>query len=381
MKMGPFLIICMISVSMLSPAVFPNSIDDYIEQELLTRQVPGAAYAMIDRGKVSMNAYGIANLETGTKTQTDTVFEVASVIKPFTAIAIMQLVESGKIALDGSIRDYIDNAPDTWASITIRHLLSHTAGFGERFFESGESPPLEVSTRQHFNRIVAAPMLFSPGEKASYSDDGFFLLGMIIEKASGQKYRDYMKEHIFAPAGMNATRIEDRLEIVKNHVSEYVLSHGRIVHDRRLWQHELPSFYGLWTTVGDMAKWDRSLDEGLLLKRETLRSMWAPTQLKNGNPAIVDGFPYGLGWFVLELRGHQIVAHPGYYGSVVLKLPDDGLTVVLFTNLATTKETKGSYQVEMAARIAALARPDLTSALAPPWVPAPQSQTNQFKQK
>ncbi len=365
MKKRPLLSVCLIAsliFLVFSAAALATDIDDYIKHEMLARQVPGAAYAVIDRGKVQLNAYGIANLETSTKVQTDTVFEVASVVKPFTAIAVMQLVEAGKITLDDPIKKYIENAPAAWDSVITRHLLSHTAGFGMNFFAWGESPPLEVSTRQHLNHIVAAPLLFPPGEGAFYSDDGFFLLGMIIEKVSGQKYRDYMREHIFAPAGMNSTRIEDRLEIVKNHVAEYVLTNGRIVHDRRLWQHELPSFYGLWTTVGDMAKWDRALDEGLLLKPETLHSMWVPTHLKNGNPAIVDGYPYGLGWFVLEVAGHPIVAHPGYYGSVVIKFPKDDLTVILFTNLATSE---GSYQVPMAAQIAALARPDLAPVLAP----------------
>jgi CubicO group peptidase (beta-lactamase class C family) len=184
-----------------------------------------------------------------------------------------------------------------------------------------------------------------------------------------------MRKHVFAAAGMNSTRIEDRLEIVKNHISEYALIDGRLAHDRRLWQHELPSFYGLWTTLGDMVKWDRALDEGLLLKPETLQSMWLPAHLKNGNLAIVDGYPYGLGWFVPTIAGHRIVGHPGYFGSVVFKFPDDGLTVIFFANLATTA---GSYQVTMAAQIAALTRPNLAPLLAP-LLGSPPSKDNQPK--
>ncbi len=340
-----------------------ETVDAYIRREMRARQIPGLAYAVIDRGAVTTGAYGISNLETDTPLHVGDIFEVASVIKPFTAIAVMQLVEVGQVRLADRISRYVPDSPASWADITVRQLLSHTSGLPEGGWVGCDGLPLlTITTKEHLRQLSGQALLFSPGTRGSYSDGGYFLLGMLIEQVSGEKYRDYMRKRIFAPAGMGSTLIENRLQIVKHHVTPYELADGHLVNTRRLWDHELPSYFGLWTTVGDMVRWDKALDEGRLLRPATLNEMWTPERLKDGTTAIVDGFPYGLGWFVPTIAGHRIVGHPGYYGSVVFKLPDDGFTIILFASLATTN---GSYQVALAAQIASFKRPDLAPAFAP----------------
>lgn len=336
-----------------------TKIDAYIRHEMEVRKIPGLAFAIVDNGKiVTERAYGLANLETDTPVSTNSVFEIGSVTKPFTATAVMMLVEDGKIQLDDQIIEFIENAPAAWKEITVRQLLSHTSGLGRGHpVERDGSPLLNISIRQQFDDIAKSPLQYAPGEGALYSDWGYFLLGMIIEKVSGKRYSEFMQQRVFSPFGMNATRIEDRRAIVKNHVGEYTLRESQLEHGRRVWQHELPSFYGMWSTVDDLAKWMIALVEGRVVKMETLDQMWTPTKLKNGDLALVDGFPYGLGWFVVDVNGHRVVGHPGFFGSVILHYVDERLTTILLTNLDVA--ATGPYQVELAQGILAHLRPDI----------------------
>jgi CubicO group peptidase (beta-lactamase class C family) len=156
---------------------------------------------------------------------------------------------------------------------------------------------------------------------------------------------------------MNSTRIEDRRAIVKHHVGEYTLRGGKLQQGRRVWQHELPSFYGMWSTVDDLAKWIIALAKGQVVKMETLARMWTPTRLRNGSLALVDGLPYGLGWFVVDVDGHRVVGHPGFFGSLMFHYVHEQMSIILVTNL--DMEETGPYQVELAQGVIARLRSDL----------------------
>jgi len=335
-----------------------NDLDAYVREEMATRKIPGLVFALVDHGKViTERAYGSENLETGTPLGIDGVFELASVTKPFTATAIMMLVEEGKIGLDEPIFKYISNGPTAWKDITVRQLLSHTSGLrGGGWVERDGSPLLDISVRQQFDDISKAPLEYAPGQGAAYSDPGYFLLGMIIEKVSGMSYRRFMQERVFLPFGMTSTRIEDRHAIVRNHVSEYTLVNGQLEHDRRVWQHELPSYYGVWSTVDDLAKWNIALERNQVVKAQTLEQMWTPTKLKDGETAKVDGIPYGLGWFIVNVAGHRVVGHPGFLGSAMFHYVDQHIALILLTNRDVEG---GSFQVAIAQGITARLRPNI----------------------
>jgi CubicO group peptidase (beta-lactamase class C family) len=273
----------------------------------------------------------------------------------------MMLVEEGKIALDDSINKYLQNAPSIWNKITIRQLLSHTSGLrGGGWIECDGSPLLQITKKQQFDDIARSNLNYVPGDSAEYSDPGYFLLGMIIENVSGLSYSQFMKQRIFLPNGMTSTIIEDRRKIIKNHVSEYTLHDGQLEQERRVWQNDLPSFYGVWSTIDDLAKWITALENCQVVKKETLLQMWNVTKLKNGNLAIVDGMPYGLGWFTIDLGGQKIVGHPGFLGSAVFHYVDQQFTVILLTNLDVSA---GSFQVPLIQKIVAHFRPDLPYSL------------------
>jgi CubicO group peptidase (beta-lactamase class C family) len=159
-----------------------DGLDSYIQHEMEVQKNPGVAFVVIDHGKiVEERAYGLENLETDTPLRTNGIFEIASVTKPFTATAIMMLVEDGKIHLDDPIGKYIDHAPSAWKDNTVRELLSHTSGIkGLGWVDCDGEPLLNITTKRHFEAIAEQPLQFTPGERADYSDSGYFLLGMII---------------------------------------------------------------------------------------------------------------------------------------------------------------------------------------------------------
>ncbi len=340
-----------------------DAIDEYIYHEMQAKQIPGLAFAVIQHGQVTTNrAYGLANLETGTPVQASSVFEIASVTKPFTATAVMMLVEEGKLQLDDPISKFIEHTPSAWKEVTVRELLSHTSGLSAGGWVEWEgSPLLRITTQQMFADIAKKPLLYSPGDGATYSDPGYFLLGMIIEKVSGMRYAQFMERRVFAPAGMENTRILDRRAIVKNHVSCYELRDGQLQNDRRVWEHELPSYFGMLSTVEDLAKWNLALDQGRVLKRETLGQMWTPILLKSGATARVDGEPYGLGWIFNDLSGHRVVAHPGFTGCIMIRFLDDDYAIIVLTNLDVTSGP--AHQLMLALGITAQLRPDIAKLL------------------
>src|SRR5215510_927643 len=353
-----------------------DEIDAYITREMKSRRIPGVAIAAIDRGKVILKkAYGTANLETDTPVKTGSIFRVASVTKQFTAAAIMMLVEEGKVRLDGPIGAYINQAPESWANITVRHLLTHTSGImpgaivrvdarGKLTMREG-TPLLDITARRALEFIAQEPLLFPVGERAMYCDAGYFLLGLIIEKASGQSYDDFMRKRFFEPLRMTDSRILDRWKIVKNSVPVYTIRDGQLAPWRRDWQYEVNSFAGICSTVEDLAKWDAALRDGTLLKKTSLDLMWTPAKLNNGQEALVFGAPYAIGWMLGDYRGHRIAEHGGASGTHILRFLDEGLTIIVLTNLDVPS---GSRPASLARCIAGLIRPTYR----PPEMLAPE---------
>ncbi len=324
---------------------------------MAAHRVPGLALAVIESGRLTTERYyGKSNLETGTPVGRDSVFELASLTKPFTATAIMLLVQRGQISLSDPITNYINGAPPAWRAITIRNLLDHTAGFPEQAIVSCHGVPLmDVSTKAQFDLIARHPLLFPPGKRALYSDPGYFLLGMIIEHVSGSTYANFMQRNIFDPAGMAHTSILDQSRILPGRVSPYTIDNGVLKRARRDWQHQLPSFFGIWSTLADVAKFDIALTEGKLVAPSYVRDMWAPAELADGKDVIIRGkFHYGLGWVILPMGKHKVVGHDGFVGTVLLQFPDANLSVIVLSNL---DEGSGNIVPDLALQIAAQIQP------------------------
>jgi D-alanyl-D-alanine carboxypeptidase len=310
-----------------------DPIDAYIKTEMEKRRIPGLVLTVIQHGEViKMQGYGLANVELDVPVTPDTVFWLASVTKQFTATAIMLLVEEGKVGLDTPISHYLANTPDAWQGITVWHLLTHTAGLvgwetGFRALHAG-GERANYTTAEMFEAATKDPTSFGPGEGWQYSGVGYFLLGMIIEKASGQRYRELVTERFFQPLGMTATSVLDQWAILKNRASGYTLRNGQLVHIRGHAQVELPSSSGIFSTVKDLVKWEAALTGGTVVKPSSLDQMWTPVRLNDGT-----SHPYGFGWRVETLFGHRLIDHSGSTGTQYSRFPDDGLTVIVLTNL------------------------------------------------
>jgi CubicO group peptidase (beta-lactamase class C family) len=327
------ILLLLVLLSSLPGRAQSDSIDSYIRAEMKARGIPGLALTVIRDGEViKLAGYGLANVELDVAATPDSVFELASVTKQFTAAAIMLFVEEGRIGLDDPISQYLPNTPKAWEAITVRHLLTHTAGLpGLRSgFRSLYANGVRISNRttEMFAAAVQDPMSFQPGEQWQYSDVGYFLLGMVLEKATGQRYRDLLAERFFQPLGMTSSSVLDQSAIVKNRASGYTLRNGKLVHIRRVVQNELTSHYGVLSTVRDLVKWELALAAGKVLTRASLEQMWTAVKLNDGSTR-----PYGFGWIVDEVRGHRFISHDGITGTEYSRFPDDGLTVIVLTNL------------------------------------------------
>ena len=354
------LIVAILLLLVPSVAAQADKVDDYITSEMKNRRIPGLALAVVKNGEViKAKGYGLANLELNVPVTTDSVFELASVTKSFTATALMMLVEEGKVGLDDRIITHLINAPYSWRDITVRHLLTHTAGFASDCKEIREQGWLaNYTTAEMFEAGSKCPLDFAPGERWQYSCQGYFLLGMIIEEVSGQRYREFVRERIFQPLGMTTTTVLDQWEIIENRAAGYTLRDGELSHIRRISQVELPAHYGILSTVKDLAKWDAALYTEKLLKKATLDQMWTPVILNNGMPAPTTCGFYGFGWCLNDLRGHRVVQHVGGTGTVVFRLPDDKLTVIVLTNMGNGDYPRYTWLIAQA--VAGLYNPVLT---------------------
>ena len=232
------------------------------------------------------------------------------------------------------ITKYIDSLPKEYELITVHHLLTHTAGFPDQVnLVYDNSPVMDISTEKQLEIILNKPLLFPAGEGCSYADPGYFLLGMIIERASGQKYKDYLQKEIFGPIGMEHSLVEDRWAIIKNRVAPYKYINDKTINGRRDYQHELPSHYGLLSTITDLAKWEMALRDNRIVNASSLVKIWTPAVLNNGNDALTWGVNYGYGWMLGDVRGHKYAEHGGFSGTHDLHFIDKNLSVIVLTNL------------------------------------------------
>jgi D-alanyl-D-alanine carboxypeptidase len=286
------------------------------------QQIPGMAVVVIKDGLIlEMRGYGVSDKRTQQAVTPDTRFCIGSNTKPFTAMAIMLLVEEGKVNLDQPIRQYLDNLPTQWQPLTVRQLLSHTSGISEDGYWRKRQRPEDLL------RLINSRLDFTPGETWMYSNSGFALAGLIIEKASGQSYQDFLRERIFQPLGMDQTQAQ--LEPLPNLATGYSENRSR---DPITLQNDPNSFASgnIISTARDMAKWAQALDQGRLISPSSYQQLWTAMRLNNGRSV-----QYGLGWNISSLNGHARIAHSGNgygFASGLVRYPNDRLDVIILSN-------------------------------------------------
>ncbi|HEX5886929.1 MAG TPA: serine hydrolase domain-containing protein [Pyrinomonadaceae bacterium] len=320
-----------------------TKVDDYIRAEMKTQQIPGLSLAVINNGEIVLaRGYGLANVEHQAPVKPETIFQSGSVGKQFTAAAVMLLVEDGKLNLDDKLTKYIANSPESWNKITVRHLLTHTSGMTDY--------PKDFDMRRDYTEddlvqmIKSTPLAFQPGEKYSYSNLAYVMLGVLIRKVSGKFYGDFLQERVFKPLDMSTARVISEADIVANRAAGYRVVNGQLKNQNWVSPSLNTTADGaLYLTVYDMAKWDAALYTEKLLKRASLDAMWTPVKLNNGKT-----HPYGFGWALGQVRGHRIVEHGGSwqgFKSHISRYVDDKLTVVVFANQSRANPSKIAHYV------------------------------------
>jgi CubicO group peptidase (beta-lactamase class C family) len=318
-----------------------TNIDRYVAAEMAREHIPGLALGIYRRGEiVRAQGYGLANVELDAPVKPQTVFQSGSIGKQFTATAIMMLVEEGKVRLDDSITKYFDRAPDIWKPVQVRNLLSHTSGIAEYESDARTKPGapfylhLDYTEDQLFDKIAELPMDFRPGEKWRYTNTNYVLLGMMIRRVTGEFYGDFLAQRIFKPLGMTATRIISEADIIPNRSSGYQLVKGELKNQDWV----SPSFNStadgaLYFNVPDLARWDAALYTGKLLSKSSFDQMWTVFPLNDGKP---NPGKYGFAWAIDSINGHRVLQHGGAwqgFTTYIARYVDDGLTVVVLTNL------------------------------------------------
>ena len=241
-------------------------VDDYMKTEMQRQRIPGASLVVVKDGQIILaKGYGLSNVELQVPAKPETIFQSGSMGKQFTATAVMMLVEAGKLSLSDPITKYFTDAPAAWKDITVRHLLTHTAGTTD--YPDDFDFRRDYTEDELLKRAEAIPLAFQPGEKWSYSNLGYVLLGILIHKVSGQFYGDVLQERVFKPLGMTTARIISEADIVPNRAAGYRLVKGELKNQE--WVSPSPNTTAdgaLYLTVYDMAKWDAALYTEKLLK-------------------------------------------------------------------------------------------------------------------
>ncbi|MBK9271083.1 MAG: serine hydrolase [Saprospiraceae bacterium] len=322
---------------------------DKILSEHFKPNETGATVLVSKKGQVIYHkAFGMANLELNVPMHTDHVFWLASIGKQFTAVAILQLIEKGKLELHDEITRFIPDYPTQGNRITIEHLLTHTSGIHNY---SGIKDPekklaVDCKPEEVIDFFKNLPMRFAPGTKWEYSNSGYFLLGYIIEKISGKKYAEYLDENIFKPLGMANTHFANNKRIINNRVGAYSMGNQGYENSRYLNETIIFSAGAIQTTVSDFFKWHEAVHSYKLVRKETMDKAFNRYKLSDGQE--VD---YGYGWRLGYLYDRPSIWHGGMiegYGTMELHLPKDDVFIVILTNCDCT------YPKDIVRRLAAL---------------------------
>jgi CubicO group peptidase (beta-lactamase class C family) len=258
-------------------------VDTLMTEVMAERLIPGAAIAVVRGHQVILTRnYGTGSVELETPVRQGSVFLTASITKTFTALGILLLAEEGKLQLDSSIGHYLAPVPSRWSGITVRHLLTHSAGLKDRF-ETGTGGRffMDYTTGQMRESAEATPTDTAPGSRFQYSDQGYFLLGQVIERVSGQSYRQFLTDRIFRPAGMTASTTVDQRELVKGRVPSYLKRSSGVVPAPRSYQFGLVSHFGVMSTADDLAKYAIALLSGSFIPSRVRDRMWTEGTLSH----------------------------------------------------------------------------------------------------
>lgn len=304
---------------------------DAMLQARFKHDMPGVSALVIKDGKpILRKAYGLANVELGVPVKPEHVFRIGSTTKLFTATAVMLLVDEGKIELSAPISRYLPDTPKEWDKVTIEHLLSHTSGIPNRSMDSGfwrTTARLDHTPDELVGPVRTRPLDFQPGTAFAYNNTGYILLGILIEKVSGQEYYDFLATRICKPLNLRHTGSGDNKRLIPGLVTGYQKG------PKPEWFVSNTSLHaggGMVSTVDDLAAFMLALQGGKLVSPALVKRMNTSVVLPNG-----EATGYGLGQWIRTVNGHKLVGHGGYIFNFYSQLEmdiDAGIVAITLHN-------------------------------------------------
>lgn len=314
-----------------------EKVNEYMNAAVKIDQFSGSVLVSRDGKPIVSKGYGMANYELNVPNTPQTVFRVAAITKQFTAMAVMLLQERGKLNTDEQICKYLENCPAHWQPVTIRHLLTDTSGIpnytnSPSFWDKIPNQPL--TSAEVVNLFRDRPLDFTPGEKVAYSNSDYYLLGLIIEKASRKPYAEFLRDNIFTPLGMKNSGYDDSLTLVPNRASGYNWTGKSFVNARYRNLTIFHSAGALYSTTEDLLLWDKALYTEKLISRKSLDEIFKPSALTLSDRAYAN-FSYKYGWYIGKRHDRQVAEHGGLingFSANILRFPTERVTIIFLRN-------------------------------------------------
>ena len=311
-------------------------INDYMDALVKAGWFNGSILIARNGTVVASKGYGMANFELDVPNTPQTKFRLGSITKPFTAMAIMLLQERGKLSDQDSICKYLPECPAPWQAITLRHLLSHTSGLAKHDTAGTylKTAMLPMTLPQLIDSFKNKPADFKPGEKLDYNNNGYILLGYVIEKVSGQSYEAFVSDNIFKPLKMMDSGYDNHDPIIKHRAAGYRRDGATLLNAAYIDQSQPFSAGALYSTTEDLLRLDQALYDNKFLSQKSLDAMFAPVI---GN--------YGYGWFVNKQFNRRAISHPGGVpgsAAMITRYPEEKLLIVVLSNLQDSRIIRAS---------------------------------------
>ena len=276
--------------------------------------------------------FGLANVEWNIPVDDEAVFRIGSITKEFTAVAILLLVDDGEIALDDPLNKFLPDYPRPGGDATIRQLLQHTSGIKDftRLPKYRQERPIDALPQDVLARFQHLPLEFASGSKHDYCNSGFFLLALVVERASGKTFRQFVEGRLFAPLKLTQTYCDSNSRIVPHRAAGYTKWGGVLRNAPHISLKQTVGAGNLSSTVTDLLKWQRALVSNRLISQESLTQMLAKGSLEDETT-----FNYGLGVRLQKLDGNDVIRHGGGisgFRSDVAHYPKSGYTIAVLAN-------------------------------------------------
>ena len=306
---------------------------DSLFSEYSKDKSPGASVLVSMDGKIIFKkSFGFANLEDDTRIEPRTNFRLASVTKQFTAASILILVQRGLLKLDTKLTDIFENFPDYGKRITIKNLLNHTSGLIDYEDLISDTATIQVKDADVLSMMFTQhDTYFEPGTQFKYSNTGYALLAMIVEKISGKSFAQFLEENIFKPLEMkNTVAHEEGISVVNNRAYGYERSGSNWIRKDQSITSAVLGDGGIYSNVEDLFKWDEALYANKILADNLRNESMTRTVLNNG-----EKIDYGYGWHLKTYKENEIVYHTGStqgFRNVIYRVPSKRFTVIILTN-------------------------------------------------